>query len=97
MTTKGALTEREPSDTVEDYIARYGAMVPDDVAALRWAFLRAWAARCELLEALEAAKTRYSRDRGEPKPTPAFPVEVVFTMPQWYKVLAAIAKYGVKP
>lgn len=46
----------------------------------------------DLSAALEAGKTRYSRHLGEPDPTPAFPVEVVFTMPQWYKVLEALGK-----
>lgn len=42
--------------------------------------------------ALQAGKTRYSREQGEPQPTPAFPVEVAFTMSQWDDVLKALGE-----
>lgn len=45
----------------------------------------------ELREALAKRTIRYSRDRGEPDPTPAFPFEVVFSMKEWEQIEAALA------
>lgn len=51
----------------------------------------------ELEDALNAATTRYTRDRGEPDPTPAIPFEVVFTMAQWERVRLALKQLRVAP
>lgn len=39
--------------------------------------------------ALMQGTMRYSRDRGEPEPTKAFPYELAFTVAQWHEVEAA--------
>ena len=43
-----------------------------------------------LKEALRQATIRFSRNHGEPEPSVAFPIEAVFTIPQWNAVQAAL-------
>lgn len=49
------------------------------------------AERDALREALSKVKIEYSRNHGEPNPTPPFPVRAVFSLENWKKVEAALS------
>jgi hypothetical protein len=46
----------------------------------------------KLEDALKSATIRYTRDHGEPNPSPAIPYEVVLSIKQWNQIQGLLAK-----